>query len=311
MAAATSEKDQDTCRPIACVLDAKRGFFVVTRSKGKSLASGGFGISLLDEKGSVPCDDILDATQQAIENGTTAINSVDIHHDDPTTNNNAQEDTTSSTAQQSPSPPKKATEILFVEEVVFLHQQGLLTATTITETDNEKTPLDTSQLYQLLPKMGISLAVFLTYSHLRSQAFRVLRHDPHRLDILRQQQEDGLLSKENMQKLRKQVRASIQTAPPPRIPTMSLQICWDVYHPSAQFGKTHPGLPDFYVAASYYAIPSVTFSQLKDLIIHDDGIPLKIAVVSDSGTVVMFGVTDCGIPPLATTIHNNNGNDEE
>jgi hypothetical protein len=315
-------------RPIVCILEepvcrsstvssttTKRRrcrMFRVIRSKGKALASGGFGVTVV-------------------------------------TSSNGEENDISA-------------EYLFMEEVLFLHERGLARALMSTSATREEeiddvdqnkgiiddivTSLDTSQLYQLLPIMGISLAVYRVYSHLRQQDFRVLRHDPHRFGILcRQQkhQEDKRKRQQEYQKdqqqqqlkeeegeegcnaepdsdslphkinrkqslrLRHQVRDSIQNAEPPSIPFPGvnnneednkddgsnshkddddkIRLCWDAYNPNSNFGKTHPGPPNFYVAATYYNIPTVRFSDLKALIRERcNGIPLKVATVSDSGT---------------------------
>jgi hypothetical protein len=279
-------------RPIVCVLDPSKRVFQVVQVKGKALASGGFGISLLDEEIDKRTDHDADINdKQSAGKGPAGET---LRHDLASSTQKCDvTDADSSMAtcralDETLSPSKKATEVLFIEEALFLHKQGLLSA--LSETDQR--PLDTSQLYQLLPKMGVSLSIYLVYAHLRSQDFRVLRHDPKRLDILRQQQQPEL-SRDEALLLRRKVRASIQNAPPPCISNASdgtgpvpdpssLKICWDVYNPSAQFAKTRPGLPDFCVTATYYNIPCVTFSHVKAMI-HGN-IPLKIATVSDTGT---------------------------
>jgi hypothetical protein len=331
-----NEEDEQSVfhdRPIVCILEeplrrsstvstttTKRRrcrMFRVIRSKGKALASGGFGVTVV-------------------------------------TSSNGEENDTSA-------------EYLFMEEVLFLHERGLAralmstSATRVEEVDDVDqnksiiddivTSLDTSQLYQLLPIMGISLAVYRVYSHLRQQDFRVLRHDPNRYGILcrqqkhqedkrkrqqeyqndqqQQQQQQQQLNEEEEEKdcnteqdsdslphktnrkqslrIRHQVRDSIQNAEPPSIPFPGVNsngednkddgsnshkddvdkilLCWDAYNPNSNFGKTHPGKPNFYVAATYYNVPIVRFSDLKALIRERcNGIPLKVATVSDSGT---------------------------
>mmetsp|Transcript_5034 Transcript_5034/g.9656 ORF Transcript_5034/g.9656 Transcript_5034/m.9656 type:complete len:531 (-) Transcript_5034:1679-3271(-) len=400
--------------------------FRVIRSKGKALASGGFGVTVVtDLSGNEQeqDDDDHDEDEEEVENSSvqkdsTTTTAVAITKEENNKNDN-DDDATKETKSVAPTVTTSTTrsaEYLFIEEVLFLHEKGLLRAlmpsssssssstststsaaivkeeeaddgddrvvgTTTTHTcthsanDNDSIklyaddataatkPLDTSQLYQLLPLMGISLAVYRVYSHLRSQDFRVLRHDPDRYDILCKQQKDQeerkqrLLERQQLERqqmqqkqqkegehgnngededdpplprkiprkqslrLRRKIRESIQKAPPPTIPfpgaidnnndndnddgdtsdkKKTLGICWDAYNPNSHFGKTHPGLPDFYVTATYYNVPTVRFSDLKDLLRDDkcQGIPLKVATVSDSGTVVMFGVTDYGIPPL-------------
>lgn len=126
-------------------------------------------------------------------------------------------------------------------------------------------------------------------------------------------------------------------------------IAYDCYHPDSTFSSSNPGLPDFYVAITYYnnnfssintynsssskeeetdgsiseRLPSqparISFDDLRSLLqmasqrvpvgsaeAHTTAtaattVPLKIATVSDSGTVVMFGLTDYGVPSLTTT----------
>ena len=298
-------------RPIVCILEEKEEasqeqpqqkrrkrcrMFRVIRYKGKALASGGFGVAI--------------ATKNKNDNGMEDNSDGKDDEDDDSEEDDSEEDTEhetpkeheTNTEQQPPNDTTKSSEYLFVEEVLFLHEKGLLRAL-----HHNKEPLDMSQLYQWLPKLGVSLASYRVYSHLRSQDFRVLRHDPNRLEILLQQSEherqqklrqqaeqassDATNSKNHPRKhslkLRRKIRASIQTAVPPTIPAntnTNLQICWDAYNPNSNFGKTRPGLPDFYVASTYYNVPMVGFSDLHALMEQCHGIPLKVATVSDSGT---------------------------
>jgi hypothetical protein len=279
MAATESSTTSNLDRPIVCVLDSSHNMFRVTQAKGKALASGGFGVTIRKEANKEQRkEDIL------LESNVDQVTSA---HEDP------MEDLNNITAL-----PAKSCVYLFIEEVLFLHERGLLQAM---DEDENGVILDTSQLHQLLPMMGMSLSMYLIFSHLRSQEFRVWRHDPQRLEILRQQQQQAdCLSHVASTKLCRQVQESIQHAPIPKIPTSSgIQICWDVYQPNCQFAKTRPGLPDFYVAATYYAVPLVSFSQLQQLVQQQcHGIPLKVATVSDSGTVVMFGISDYVVPTI-------------
>ena len=188
----------------------------------------------------------------------------------------------------------KSAEYLFVEEMLFLQQQGLLECM-----DNVTGgSLDSAQLFRMLPILNLSLPMYLVYAHLRSQDFRVLRHSPERLALLMQQENLGdTSSRQENTRLRQQVRASIAEAPPPSIDRAD--IAWDAYNPNSKFGKTHPGLPNFYVAVTYYNEPHLRFSQINNLITKQcEGIPLKLATVSDSGTVVMFGVSSMGVPKI-------------
>ena len=188
---------------------------------------------------------------------------------------------------------------LFPEEALFLHQRCYLQ---IYDEDHEHEGahgiLDTSQLFEMLPGLGMSIPMYLVYCHLRNQDFRILRHSPDRYKFLKKQQ-DGAVSTTT----KREVRATIRNAPAPRIiPEMNtdIQISWDAYKPSSDFAKTHPGLPDFYVAVAYYQQPTVTFQQLHHLLASKcHGIPLKVATVSDSGTVNMYGITSDGIPAIS------------
>jgi hypothetical protein len=395
-------------RPIVCILEdppfratsssssQRCRMFRVIRSKGKALASGGFGVTIAtgsstggdnEEQEDDDSEDSEHEDTPVVRSG--ALDADNNHISNKRTINNdvqSKEKTDTQPSATSKTKTTKSAEYLFIEEVLFLHEKGLLRAllsskltkeakdrvdtdvakpTIATNTNNngntdtdadaygpKSTPLDTSQLYQLLPSLGIGLAVYRVYSHLRSQDFRVLRHDPDRYDILCRQNDDieerrqrnihrkrkqkqqeqqreaaaELLKKDepldggssalpedslphrtnNPRKislsLRRMVRESIQNAPPPSIPhpnhrssndssndananANTIGICWDAYNPNSNFGKTHPGLPDFYVTATYYNIPAVLFSNMKTLLRDKcKGIPLKVATVSDSGT---------------------------
>jgi hypothetical protein len=75
-------------------------------------------------------------------------------------------------------------------------------------------------------------------------------------------------------------------------------IAFQVYNPNSNFRKTDPGLPDMLVAITNFSESSPTFNHLTSLIKYCDGIPLRLAAVSNSGTVIMFALTDFGPPNL-------------
>jgi hypothetical protein len=277
---------------IRCCLDAGLGMFRVLEAKGKALSSGGFGVSIPQTP--QPTTTTNTDETEAVEEGV------------------GEEDKKNTV--------RVANEYLFVEEVVFLHERGLLeclasppTTTDVTTVDPTCLMMDTAQLFRLLPLLKMSLPMYLVYQHLRSQDFQVLRHDPKRLPLLKRQEELRSIRekvmpiRQEVTGLRHQVRSSIAQAPPPAIPSSqgaALTIAWDTYLPNSQFGKTHPGLPDFYVAVTYYNEPHAGFAQIEELVVkYCHGIPLKLATVSDSGTVVMFGVSNMGVP----SIHDGNG----
>jgi hypothetical protein len=77
-------------------------------------------------------------------------------------------------------------------------------------------------------------------------------------------------------------------------------IAFHVYNPKSGFSRSDPGLPDLYVAATFYCDSCLKFQHLQELLQLANGIPLRMATVSDAGTVVMFGVTDFGVPERTT-----------
>lgn len=264
-ASTTTDNDDNATVQIRCSLDAKLRLFQVLQATGKALLSGGFGFSIPRKWDSSPSASKVDGDY----------------------------------GQNTPNQTRDIKEYLFIEETFFLHERGLLQCQ---DPQVDSRSLDTSQLFQLLPQLDLSLPVYLVYAHLRSQDFRVLRHSPGRLDLLKRQQElkaiqgDGI--RRQLANLRHLVRSSIAEAPPPSIPADGgIAIAWDAYQPNSQFAKTNPGPPDFYVAVTYYNKMFVNFAQLEELATKEsNGIPVKVAAVSDSGTVVMFGVTNEGVP---------------
>jgi hypothetical protein len=281
-------------RPIVCMLETSHDMFRVIRAKGKALTSGGFGVSISEKK-------IKQQKQEEAEGD-------DGKSYKCTEMESIAEASIGETKTCDPSQYKSSSNtsiFLFVEEVLFLHERGFLRAM-----DEEgRKSLDTSQLYQLVSLMGLSLSTYRVYSHLRCQDFRVLRHAPSRLNMLRLQEQQHMQSTAETIRLRRQVRESIQTAEVPSLFTNrnnindrftdDLKIGWDVYYPDCNFAKTHPGKPDFYVAMTFYNVLLVPFSKVRHLLQEEcHSIPLKLATVSDSGTVVMFGVTGSDIPPI-------------
>lgn len=250
--------------PLACLLDRTHQAFRVTRNKGKSLANGGFGMNLPD--------------------------------------NDA-----------------KRIDYLFIEEVYFLVEQGLLEAY---DGDNK---LDVQGIFQLLDVCGMSLPALLVYAHVRSQSYRVIRHTPHRRDILEQMEpllyfhkrkrtlENSLetneipthisrspehspsAAKQQLNQLRHLLREDASQAPAPVVGNGT--IAYELYLPDSQFRRSAPGRPAIYVAAT----TSLHFGDLQTLLREADGIPLRTAVVSEAGTVVMLGVSDYGVPVLLKT----------
>jgi hypothetical protein len=267
------EEETPSERPVCCQLVPERGMFRVLRAKGKTVISGGFGVA-------IPEENVKDNSKEESERPQ----------------NESASDSGDKSSKETGGTTTKSCDYLFIEEVVFLHERGLLDCL-----GNDTEPLDLSQLYQLLSQLGMSLPMYLVFAHLRSQDFRVLRHAPERLELLRHQETAAKLPRKEARALRRQVRESIQHAGAPVIPNPGVCICWDAYQPNSEFAKTHPGLPDFYVAVTFYGEAHVSFSEIQSLVVRNDGhdIPIKLATVSDSGTVVMFGLTNFGVPSIA------------
>jgi hypothetical protein len=101
------------------------------------------------------------------------------------------------------SPENSTGHYLFIEEVLYLHERGVLEAYSeqiITgasnaesssqykkkSTDQQRALLSTSNLYELmLHTFKVPLAVYLTYSHLRSQTYIALRHTTRSFELLK------------------------------------------------------------------------------------------------------------------------------
>ena len=75
-------------------------------------------------------------------------------------------------------------------------------------------------------------------------------------------------------------------------------IAFHVYGPNSAFKRTNPGRPDFCVAIASYAEASPGFGSINALVSIARGVPVRISTVADGGTVVMFSLTDYGVPPM-------------
>lgn len=251
-----------------CVYNPDVKMFRVLHAKGKSFSSGGFGIPLP-----------VESTKKHEGQSETKndFGEQDFNKDDDSS-------TTHSTCAQH----------LFIEEALVLFERGML------EVYNGGIKLDAFSLYGMLEPLNVPLPIYLAYAHLRSQDYRVLRHvsqdATQKEDRKRPRQVDEAPSKEAF-------RTALRTALPVSIDDDPTAIAFDVYQPNRHFRKSSPGIPDFRVAIASYQLPSPTYSQLQALTAKCGGVPLRIATVSDSGTVVMFGVTDYGAPDISNGIN--------
>ena len=246
----------------------------VIHERGKALSSGGFGVSIREA-----------AAQEGAATMTTTMT------------------------------------YLFAEEALFLHEKGLVELVD----DDGNTTLGTKELMGRLPEAGVSLPVYLVYAHLRSQTYRVIRHNSKRRSLLEEMQEynnnnnnddddDSSKGKKKQRRwnqdlvaLKQSLQQSAVQSPPPSMwddnddnDDNVVEIAWDVYQPDSGFRKSNPGLPSMYVTVRPFATPSPSFREIQRLLQQCAGIPLKIATVADGGTVVMFAVTDFGVPRIRT-----------
>jgi hypothetical protein len=107
----------------------------------------------------------------------------------------------------------------------------------------------------------------------------------------------------NLSALKRKLRQDAAQACPPTVFSNDngpASIAFDVYNPNSKFSRSDPGLPDLYVASTFYCDSCLKFQHLHGLLQLANGIPLRVATVSDAGTVVMFGVTDYGVPERTT-----------
>lgn len=258
-----------------CRYDATKRMFLVIKYKGKTLTNGGYGVSDNDMKSTTN-----DYPAGAPDNAIT-----------PTCN------------------------YLFLEDVIFLHEQGLIHV----EENIHSSLMESRQLYSLLhgPDGLLSLSVYLVYAHLRAQTYRVVRHTSSRKSLLLELMSKGELSNQmnvtmttttdfppsrQTKIVKEDLRRDAMAATPPTMyePGASLTIAFDVYPPDSNFKRSNPGLPSFHVAICSFAQSSPTFGEMQELLLQCGNTPLRIATVADSGTVVMFGLTDFGVPVINT-----------
>ena len=167
-----------------CIYNEKLGMFKVTKAKGKSISSGGYGVPHSQE--------IVDASENCSDSKPLQNNAV---HD-----------------------------YLFIEEALFLHERGMLavyepvnlnadqdmnTEQITVVQDRQPTSaevgklMSTQDIYEImLHRLKMPLAVYLSYSHLRAQTFIVIRHTKKRLDLIRRIVEQAT-SNSNASKKRK------------------------------------------------------------------------------------------------------------
>lgn len=276
--------------PPTCLYEPSNKMFRVLVQKGKAFTSGGYGIDCCNH----PPDCRGDETLERL-------------------------------------PSQSQTTYLFIEEALFLHERGLL----IVLFPNGVDTMSSCDLFRLLEENNLSLPIYLAYAHLRSQAYIVLRHvNVHqRLDDAEEheQEDEKCSATENLgergdqsvdpttkrrRKLhlrQKRLNASSPTIlsnrhfgksairdPLEFSEDATRYIAFDMYNPNSNFRKTNPGRPNFFVAVSHYNAgqQSPTFDILMKLVKVCQGVPLRLVSVSDSGAIVVFGITDAAVPRI-------------
>jgi hypothetical protein len=252
--------------PNDAILDPERKLFRLRKSAGGTIAKGAFGFFM--------------SASSTSSTSTPEIETID--------------QSSGLTEVPPESEPAEVCWCLFIEEVIYLHERGLLAAYSPTNVR-----LESFDLYGLLPDHGMPLAVYLVYAHLRVQTFKVVRYSRDRRNVIQQQiiaaaAQDVALAKDH----RRLLREAAAAARPPPESNLSQSLAWDVYPPDVIHRKSEPGLPAFAVVVTHYTTADVPFARLQSLVHENAAVPLKIATVSDCGTVVLFGVTDLGAPSM-------------
>lgn len=288
----------------SCIYAPEYGMFRVTKTKGKSVSNGGFGVSWSTKcegsDGNIKTYDYLFVEEALFLHERGLID-------------------------------------------VFLSSKSMndIRIKCISGPSNENNFLiGTRELYIImLHELKIPLASYLTYALLRSQSYIVLRHSTDRLNLVtrleqfQSKQKDNLEDPLNTKKrkrprydtLRRELRSLAFHAPTPSIlgskndlevdvnvhkanvsedsaVTKKFHldedmIAFECYNPkSCGFRKTNPGIPDFLVAITPLKGDLISFSDLKSLVDKCNSIPLRVAAVAESGTVLMFSITDKGVP---------------
>lgn len=203
----------DDTFPIHCCFESEKCLFRVIQSRGKTLSSGGFGV-LLDDTTGVGGDDAGGCSSsdssgenypspQRVTSFCSSKESRDRCQELPVGNNHDTPRAPSETAAASSkintnrNMAKGPTEYLFVEEVLFLYERGLLAVWDDNGNNNNNKKDTTSNLtppkllsnskyamYELLNRCRCPLPTYLLYAYLRTQMFRVVRHTRQRRCIL-------------------------------------------------------------------------------------------------------------------------------
>lgn len=271
------------------------GMFRVRKQIGKNFTSGGFGITL----------------------GKAATRD-DGNHDDSIDNDTIMEEPREEEdASVSVSKPEAA-QHLFIEEALVLFERGVLDVY-----DDSSNKLDARRLYGMLEPLNVPIPIYLTYAHLRSQSYRVLRHVPFEqtrsmpASTTAVERDKEMNDSEREQEKRQNAKVARianyhrRTAQLKTLDNDPTAIVFDAYLPNTFFRKTNPGRPHFVVSVASYRVPSPTFVELQQLQKSCEGVPVRIATVSDGGAVIMFGMTNVGAPDISARDESDGQSDSQ
>ena len=201
---------------------------------------------------------------------------------------------------------------LFPEEALYLHMLGLVVVLGGEKGDEAMTTKDLYLRYfsaDSCVDYGIALPAYLAYMHLRAQSYIVARHgllysgEGQKEENAPTDAGDCAEDKLRMERTRKKknrlkrIDRALQH-PPIQINSNEVSLAFDVYKPNSSFRKSDPGPPDFCVAVGNFNSPSPPLSMLLSLISECNGTPLRVAVISDSGTVMLFSFSDEEAPVI-------------
>ena len=288
--------------PNTAVLEPHRKAFRLIKSSGGTIAKGAFGHYIANAVATT-------------ESTTTTSLTEDGKHDDDEDDDNLVDET----KQEGGGEDKEATRqkenettdktdnnkaikkssgghwYLFIEEVIYLFERGLLEVR-----DERDNVMNSYDLYRLLPHHGMPLAILLVYLHLRQQTYRVVRHSEARRAVIQQQIKEPA-GKQRLAAFGPQLRHVAATAQPPPEEDLARHLAWDVYPPQATYQKRDPGLPAFSVLVTSHSVP-FSVDRIRNLVLDHDRVPIKVASVADTGTVILLSVTNIGAPAIG-----NNG----
>jgi hypothetical protein len=295
-----TSKPKPRSLPNNAILDPRRKLFRLRKSAGGTVSKGAFGVHISDnpvQNCSPKAEDTLRSDQKATEQGmaTKGNHSDEQNHLGNTDSENVvqqQRNHETDTKEEicNHNGTKASDWYLFIEEAIYLHERGLLEVY-----DENETRLEGHDLYRLLPKHEVPLPIYLVYAHLRQQTFKVVRYSAERRHIIHQQ----LKAPEEKEKLRysPELRQAAVEARLPPLKDLALHLSWDVYPPDTIFQKRNPGLPHFSVLVTSHTQPFSVHS-IRKLVLENEPVPVKIATVAETGTVVLFGVACLSAPSI-------------